>query len=210
MMGGCGYAMRKPATINHKMPEARTTPAGNDAATADANDAGTTPVEASEIPTPEQIEDLKARAGCADENWERLLRTTADFDNFKKRAAREREEAVKFANESLIKKLVTVLDNFDMALAAAGQRQPADAGQSLQAGVAMIQQQLRGVLLEAGLEELDAAGKEFDPKWHEAVAQQDSADVPEGRVLQQLRKGYKLRDRLIRPATVVVARKPAA
>ncbi len=74
----------------------------------------------------------------------------------------------------------------------------------------MIHQQLRGVLTEAGLEEVDAAGKPFDPNWHEAVSQQESADVPDGQVLQQLRRGYKLRDRLIRPATVIVARKPAA
>jgi molecular chaperone GrpE len=185
------------------MPETRTT--------TDTDNAGTEPGEAlaPENLTPEQLDDLKARAARADENWERLLRTTADFDNFKKRAAREREEAVKFANESLIKKLVTVLDNFDMALAAAGQ-QPVEASQSLQTGVAMIHQQLRNVLQEIGLEEVDAAGKKFDPNWHEAVSQQDSAEVPEGQVLQQLRKGYKLRDRLIRPATVVVARKPAA
>jgi molecular chaperone GrpE len=102
-----------------------------------------------------------------------------------------------------------VLDNFDMALAAAG-AQPAEASQSLQTGVAMIHQQLRNLLQETGVEEVDAAGKKFDPNWHEAVSQQDSTDVPEGQVLQQLRKGYKLRDRLIRPATVVVARKPAA
>ncbi len=156
--------------------------------------------------TPEQIEDLKTRAARADENWERLLRTTADFENFKKRAAREREDATRYANESLIKKLVPVLDNFEMALAAAGQQK----AESLQAGVAMIHQQLRSVLLESGLEEVDATGKPFDPNWHEAVSQQDAAEVPEGHVLQQLRKGYKLRDRLIRPATVIVARKPAA
>ena len=185
------------------MTEARTT--------TDADQPATEPGEAlvPEILTPQQIEDLKARAARADDNWERLLRTTADFENFKKRAAREREDAVKFANESLIKKLVTVLDNFDMAFAAAGQHQ-AESAQSLQNGVAMILQQLRNVLQEAGLEEVDATGKMFDPNWHEAVSQQDSVDVPEGRVLQQLRKGYKLRDRLIRPATVVVARKPAA
>ena len=159
--------------------------------------------------TPEQLDDLKTRAARADEYWDRLVRTAADFENFKKRAAREREEAVKFANEALVKKLVTVLDNFEMALAAAGQ-QPAAGAQSLQAGVAMIQQQLRSVLQEAGLEEVDATGKVFDPNWHEAVSQQDSEEVPEGSVLLQLRKGYKLRDRLIRPATVVVARKPAA
>jgi molecular chaperone GrpE len=155
-----------------------------------------------------QLKDLLTRAAKADDNWERLLRATADLDNFKKRAMREREEAIRFANETLIKKLITVLDNFDMALAAA-QTQP-DSAQSLQAGVAMIYQQLRQVLLESGLEEVDATGKRFDPNWHEAVSQQDSAEVPEGHVLQQLRKGYKLRDRLIRPATVIVARKPAA
>src|ERR1700747_3577532 len=69
----------------------------------------------------EQIDELKTRAARADENWERLLRTTADFENFKKRAAREREEAVRSANESLVKRLVPVLDNFEMALAAAAQ-----------------------------------------------------------------------------------------
>jgi molecular chaperone GrpE len=158
--------------------------------------------------TPPQIEDLKTRAAKADENWERLLRTTADFENFKKRAAREREEAIRYANESLIKKVVPVLDSLEMALAA-GQNQTGSP-QSLHAGVAMIQQQLRNLLMESGLEELDAAGKVFDPNWHEAVSQQESAEVPEGQVLQQLRKGYKLRDRLIRPASVVVSKKPAA
>src|SRR5688572_20868520 len=69
--------------------------------------------------SPEQFEELKARATKADEHWDRLLRTTADFDNFKKRAARERQDAIKFANESLLQKLITVLDNFEMAQAAA-------------------------------------------------------------------------------------------
>lgn len=164
--------------------------------------------QAVEMLTEAQLKDLKTRAAKADDNWERLLRATADLDNFKKRAAREREEAIRFANEGLMKKLVTVLDNFDMAMAAA-QAQP-DNTQSLQTGVAMIYQQLRQALTESGLEEVDAAGKTFDPNFHEAVSQQESADVPEGQVLQQLRKGYKLRDRLIRPATVIVAKKPAA
>jgi len=73
----------------------------------------------------------------------------------------------------------------------------------------MIQQQLKNVLVEAGLEEINATDKPFDPNLHEAISQQDSTTVPEGHVLQQLRKGYKLKDRLLRPATVVVARKPA-
>jgi len=164
------------------------------------------PVEPATL-TPEQLDELKARAAKADEHWDRLLRTSADFDNFKKRAAREKQEAIKFANESLLEKLVPVLDSFDMAVAAA-QNAPGNAAQSLQTGVAMIHQQLKTALADAGLEEINATGQAFDPNWHEAVSQQDSADVPEGHVLQQLRKGYKLRDRLLRPATVVVARKP--
>src|ERR1051325_1356817 len=130
---------------------------------------------------PEQLEELKARAAKADEHWERLLRTTADFDNFKKRAARERQDATKYANEALLEKLVPVLDNFDAALAAT-QTSSADAAQSLQAGINMIFQQLKKVLTESGLEEIDAAGQKFDPNWHEAVSQTETADVPEGHV----------------------------
>ena len=74
----------------------------------------------------------------------------------------------------------------------------------------MIHSQLRNALTESGLEEIDAAQQIFDPNWHEAVSHQESAEVPDGQVLQQLRKGYKLRDRLIRPATVIVAKKSAA
>jgi molecular chaperone GrpE len=160
-------------------------------------------------PTPEQIEELKSRAAKADENWDRLLRTTADFDNFKKRAAREKIESAQYATFSLLQKVLPILDNFEMALAAA---QNAEAGKlaSFQSGVVMIQQQLKSVLVETGLEEIDAAGKPFDPNFHEAVSEQESGDVADGNVLQQLRKGYRFKDRLLRPATVVVAKKPAA
>ena len=158
--------------------------------------------------SPDQIEDLKTRAAKADENWDRLLRTTADFDNFKKRAAREKIEAGQYASFSLIQKLLPVLDNFEMALAAA-QTAQGDKLAALQSGVQMIQQQFKNALAETGLEEIDAAGKPFDPNFHEAISQQESADAPDGSVLQQLRKGYKLKDRLLRPATVIVAKKPA-
>jgi molecular chaperone GrpE len=159
---------------------------------------------------PDQLEALKARAAKADEHWDRLLRTAADFENFKKRAARERQEAIRFANESLIGKLLPVLDHLDQAMQAATQAGAGDGAPALQTGVAMTLQQLKKILQEAGLEEIDARGQQFDPNWHEAVSQQDSRDVPEGQVIQQLRKGYKLRDRLLRPAAVVVARKPGA
>ena len=159
--------------------------------------------------TPEQFEDLKQRATKADEHWERLVRATADFDNFRKRSTREKQESIRFANEALLEKLIPVLDNFDMALAAA-QNGKGEATQSLQTGINMIYQQFRQTLKDFGLEEIDATGKPFDPNVHEAVSQRDSEDVPEGQVVQQLRKGYMLRERLIRPATVIIARKPAA
>lgn len=160
--------------------------------------------------SPEQLNELKERAAKADEHWDRLLRTTADFDNFKKRAAREKQDAIKFANESLLQKLVPVLDSLDMALAATQTTQQGQAGQSLQAGVNMIGQQLKSVLAEAGLEEVDASGQTFDPKLHEAVSQKETTEVPEGQVVQQVRKGYKLKERLLRPASVVVAKHPAS
>ena len=162
-----------------------------------------------ETVTPEQFEELKQRAAKADEHWERLLRSTADFDNFRKRATRERQESIRFANEALLEKLIPVMDNFDMALAAA-QNTQGEATQSLQTGINMIYQQFRQALADSGLEEIDATGKPFDPNFHEAVSQREESNVPEGQVVQQLRKGYKLRDRLIRPATVIIAKKSSS
>lgn len=156
-----------------------------------------------------ELEDLRAEAAKAKEHWEKLVRTAADFDNYKKRAARERQDAVKYANESLVEKLIPVMDTFEMAMTAANSAQAGEM-QSFQAGVNMIYQQLKRVLVEAGIEEIDASAQPFDPNLHEAVSQQETAEVPEGRVVQQLRKGYKLRDRLVRPASVVVAKAPAS
>jgi molecular chaperone GrpE len=156
-----------------------------------------------------ELAELKTKAARADENWERLLRSAADFDNFKKRAAREKADAIKFANESLLQKLIPVLDNFDAALNSAQGGKAAE-GESFQQGVSMIYRQLLAALAEAGLEEVDATDKPFDPTMHEAVAQKETTEAPEGRVVQQLRKGFKLKDRLLRPAGVIVAKPPAA
>jgi molecular chaperone GrpE len=158
--------------------------------------------------TAQQIEDLKQRAAKADENWDRLLRATADFENYKKRGQREKQEAIKYANESLLERLIPVLDTFDRAMAAT-QNGDAPAIQSLQAGITMVHQQLKSVLADAGLEEVDASDKPFDPNAHEAVSQKESVEVPEGTVVQQLRKGYKLSGRLLRPASVIVSHRPA-
>jgi molecular chaperone GrpE len=192
-------------------PLAKQPPAATAAASAssDAEPAKVAPAGPEPALTPEQVTELKARAAKADEYWDRLLRAAADLENFKKRAARERQEAVKFANESLLTSLIPALDNFDMALAAVDNA-GSSAAESLKTGIVMVYNQLKAALAEAGLEEIDASGQPFDPKLQEAVSEQESAELPEGHVVQQLRKGYKLRERLIRPASVVVARKPAA
>lgn len=158
--------------------------------------------------SPAELDGLRTQAAKAKEHWEQLVRTAADLENYKKRAAREKQDAIKYANEGLLQKLIGVLDNFDMAVAAAaGSNDPAV--QSLQTGVNMILAQFRTVLTEAGLEEIDALNKPFDPNLHEAISQQDRPDLPEGQVVQQVRKGFRFRDRLLRPASVVVSRKPA-
>jgi len=179
---------------------------------------GATPTPDSGTPPPptspeaeldaKEIEELKAQAAKAKEHWDKVLRTAADFDNFKKRVARERQEAAKYAHEPLLQKLLPVLDHFDMALAAANDATNTNV-QSFQDGIQMICQQLKAALAEAGLEEINALNTPFDPHWHEAVSQVECPGVPEGQVVQQLRKGYKLRDRLLRPASVVVSKSPA-
>jgi molecular chaperone GrpE len=165
--------------------------------------------EAAGALSPDAVAELKAQAAKSREYWEQLVRTTADLENYKKRAAREKQEAIKYANEALLLKLIGVLDNFDMAVAAAVQSDD-PAAKSLQTGVNMILTQLRQALSEFGLEEIDALNKPFDPNFHEAISQQESADVPEGQVIQQVRRGFKLRDRLLRPASVIVSRRPHA
>src|SRR5712691_11518012 len=113
------------------------------------NNSGEEPLVALDPGTiaPEQLQELKERAAKADEHWERLLRTTADLENFKKRAALERQEAIKFANASLLEKLIPALDNFDMALAAANNAE-SHSMESLKTGIAMIHTQLKAALTE--------------------------------------------------------------
>lgn len=152
---------------------------------------------------------LEGHAAKAAENWDKFLRATADLENFKKRVARERIEQAKFAQAPLLQSLIPILDNLDMAMGAA-ETSKAESASSLRQGVAMVFQQLKSALQAAGLQEIDATGQAFDPNLHEAVSQVETHHAPEGIVVQQLRKGYKLHDRLLRPASVVVAVKPSA
>ena len=131
------------------------------------------------------------------------LRTQADFENFRKRAAREKEDASKYANAGFLEKLLPILDNFELGLNAA--RTDANASPII-AGMDMVAKQLQDFLTGSGVEVVKAEGQKFDPNLHEAVAQEASAEVPEGVIVRQLRKGYKLRDRLLRPAMVMVSK----
>ncbi len=131
------------------------------------------------------------------------LRSQADFENFRKRAARDKEDAVKYANASFLERLIPILDNFELGLNAA---RGSAAESPILAGMDMVAKQLNEFLASNGVEPVNGEGQPFDPNVHEAVAQEASASVPEGVVVRQLRKGYKLRDRLLRPATVVVSK----
>ena len=133
------------------------------------------------------------------------LRSQADFENYKKRAAREKEDAVKYANSALLQRLVSILDNFELGLAAA----KTDAEQSpIYSGMVLVQKQLNDLLEENGLEPIEAGGKKFDPNLHEAIGHEPSQS-PEGTVIRQARRGYRFKDRLLRPARVVVSSGPA-
>ena len=138
---------------------------------------------------------------------DKLLRTQADFDNYRKRMAREKEEAVKYANADLLETLLPVIDNFELGLQVAGSATDA---KSVAQGMQMVKVQLQRFLDEQGVTEVESVGKKFDPHLHDAVSQQESAEHEDGVIVSQQRKGYKLKDRLLRPATVVVAHRPAA
>jgi molecular chaperone GrpE len=129
------------------------------------------------------------------------LRSQADFENYKKRSAREKEEAIKYANSSLLERLVGIIDNFELGLAAAkeqGENSP------IYSGMVLVQKQLNDLLTENGLQSIEAEGKKFDPNLHEAIAHEPS-DFPEETVVRQTRRGYRFKDRLLRPARVVVS-----
>jgi molecular chaperone GrpE len=132
--------------------------------------------------------------------WKELsLRTAAEMDNLRKRTAREREEAIRYANQRLLEELLPVIDNFEMGMMAAAQ----DTSSMIYIGMDMVRKQLNEFLSAQGVEEIPATGQ-FDPNLHDAVSQEPS-DQPEGEIIRISRKGYKLRDRLLRPASVVVA-----
>lgn len=129
----------------------------------------------------------------------RYLRLMADFQNFKRRTEKEKNDIYAFANEKIISELLNVIDNFERALAAG------NADDSFYKGMEMILKQLQGVLDKAGASEIKALGEDFDPNFHSAVMTEDSTEYESGKVTEVLQKGYILNNKVIRPAMVKVA-----
>lgn len=148
---------------------------------------------------------LEAKEQEAKESRERLLRQAADLENYKKRATREKADAIRYANESLVKDLLPVLDNLERAL---GYAQGGGNGKPLLEGIEMVLKNFIEILGRHGVSQVSAAGERFDPSKHEAVAQVESGAHDPNTVIDEYRKGYYLLDRLLRPAQVTVAKLP--
>lgn len=128
-----------------------------------------------------------------------LLRALADFDNFKKQSAREKDQFLQLANEALIVELLPILDGLNRATAAA------ESNQEILKGLALIKRQFEDVLAKFGVEEIKALGEKYDPHVHEAVLQKES-DAEAGTIIEEMQKGYRLYNKVIRPAMVIVSK----
>ena len=136
---------------------------------------------------------------------DRLLRTQAEYENYKKRMARERANLLKFGNESLIKELLPIIDNLERSLEHANNAETID---TIIDGIEMIKKEFLKKLEKFGLKTISAKGEKFDPLKHEAKSQIETSEYPEGTIAEELQKGYFIYDRLLRPAMVVVAKPP--
>jgi molecular chaperone GrpE len=150
---------------------------------------------------------LEAKEQEAKENYDRLLRVSAEFENYKKRTSREFEEFRKFANQSLIKELLSVVDNLELAMNSTNGHQTIDQG--LLQGLEMTHREILKVFEKFNVKPIEAKGQVFDPSFHEAVMQEETDEVDPNTVVSELQKGYLIHNRLLRPSMVVVARSRA-
>ena len=168
-------------------------------------------VAAEAEPAPSSAEEPAAAPAPAPEPPEPLqhqvLRLQADFENYRKRMARERQDWIAFASEKLVLELLPVLDHFELGLADSARN---GAPAAFTEGFQLIYNQLRAVLEKAGVQVIEAEGQPFDPNRHEAITHMPSDTVPEEHVVTQTRRGYKMGDKLLRAAQVVVSSGPAA
>ncbi|AUS27657.1 nucleotide exchange factor GrpE [Paenibacillus sp. P2(2022)] len=149
----------------------------------------------------ENTEVAKLRAE-AEEHQQRFLRAQADFDNFRRRTLKEKEDLAKYASMKLVTELVPVLDNFERALATASQGAESE---SFTKGVEMIFRQFESVLQAEGVTAMNAVGQPFNPDFHQAIMQVESEEHDEGIVVEEVQKGYMLKDKVLRPAMVKVS-----
>ena len=149
-------------------------------------------------------EALETKTREVEAQQDRYLRAVAEFDNVRKRAAREREEYTRYANESLLRDILPVLDNLDRAMQAAR----AEPATSLTTGVELIQRELLRVLEKFGVTSFTSVGQPFDPERHEAIARIQNPDLPDMSVAAETARGYLLHGRVLRPAMVTVAVAP--
>ena len=149
-----------------------------------------------------RIQDLERQLA---EQKDRMLRAVAEADNVRRRTQRDAEDRVRYANESLVRELLPLLDNFDRALASA---RAATGAESVLAGVELIQRELLRVLERAGVTRYSAVGQRFDPTRHEAIARVTSVDAAPNTVVSETAPGYMLHGRVVRPAMVAVAGAP--
>ncbi|MDA8336364.1 MAG: nucleotide exchange factor GrpE [Peptococcaceae bacterium] len=146
-------------------------------------------------------EELARQTGLVNDHYNRLLRLQADFDNYRKRVQKEREEERRYAAEQFILGILPALDNLERALAARGEQEG-----SILRGVEMIQRQIMEFLAREGVAPVPAVGAQFDPAIHEAVAHEPDAGKEDNEVVEELRRGYYLKGKVIRPAMVKVCR----
>jgi len=147
---------------------------------------------------------LETKEKEAGETYDRLLRVSAEFDNFKKRSTREMDEYRKFANQSLIKEMLSVVDNLELAMNSTNGHKAID--KDLLQGLEMTHKEILKVFEKFNVKPIDAIGQPFDPAFHEAVMQEETNDSPKNTVINELQRGYMIHDRLLRPSMVVVAK----
>nr|WP_232229178.1 nucleotide exchange factor GrpE [Paenibacillus zanthoxyli] len=147
-------------------------------------------------------DEIKRLQELADEYQGRVLRVQADYDNFRRRTLKEKEELAQYATSKLVTELLPVLDNFERALATAPTGSDGDA---FAKGVNMIFRQLEGVLKSEGLTPMEAVGQPFNPEFHQAIMQVESEEYEEGIVTEEVQKGYLLKNKVLRPAMVKVS-----
>ena len=166
------------------------------------------PQKADERQPQDPIKDLEekliSKEQEAQENYDRLLRVSAEFENYKKRTAREMEEFRKYSNQSLIREMLSVVDHLELAMNSTDGQKTIEKG--LVEGLEMTHREILKVFEKFHVTPISAMGKTFDPTFHEAVMQEETDDFPANTVVKELQKGYLIHDRLLRPSMVVVAK----